>query len=218
MTDKQITLLLILIPLILSGMFLFDRISAKKHPSVPIVRTVLPTTDTTTKENTIYIYDTIYQLLSRDNLVSKLSSIYTAEIGVRELTGKNDGERVEEYLASCGLEKGYAWCAAFINWCLLQVGIKGAGSYSPNWFPKDKTIYTRGNKNNQTPSQCDIFGIYFAEKNRIAHVGFIDQWTEGSDYCITVEGNTNDTGAREGDGVYKKRRLKNQIYKVSRWI
>ena len=152
-------------------------------------------------------------------IVKKLSAIYTAEIGVRELTGKNDGVRVEEYLASCGLGKGYAWCAAFVNWCFVQAGIQGSGSaYSPNWFPVSKVVYTNGANNNRTPSKCDVFGMYYKEKKRIAHVGFIDEWKEGNNYCITVEGNTNDGGSREGDGVYKKRRLKNQIYKVSRWI
>lgn len=42
-------------------------------------------------------------------------------------------------------------------------------------------------------------------------------WSEGN-FTITVEGNTNEAGSREGDGVYRKRRLKNQIYKISRWI
>ena len=138
---------------------------------------------------------------------------------MRELTGSNDGPRVEEYLASCRLGKGHAWCAAFVTWCYQQAGIAAVKSaWSPDWFPKNNTIYTRGEKNNVTPSKCDVFDIYFVEKKRVAHVGFIDEWNEGSNYCITVEGNTNDTGSREGDGVYRKRRIKSQIYKVSRYI
>ena len=39
-----------------------------------------------------------------------------------------------------------------------------------------------------TPETSDAFGIYFQEKKRIAHVGFIDQW-DGK-WLITVEGNT----------------------------
>ena len=112
--------------------------------------------------------------------VELVAKIYTAEIGVREQTGKNDGPRVEEYLASCGIKKGA--------------------------------------KNNKTPGKADVFGIWFQNLNRIAHVGFIDEWKDDCAFCITVEGNTNDEGSREGDGVYKKRRLKSQIYKVSRWL
>lgn len=67
-----------------------------------------------------------------------------------------------------------------------------------------------------TPGTGDIFGLFFPEMNRIAHAGFIDQWL--GDWLITVEGNTNDPGAREGDGVYRKRRAVKSIYQVARYI
>ena len=62
----------------------------------------------------------------------------------------------------------------------------------------------------------DVFGLYFPEKRRIAHVGFIDQW-DGT-WMISVEGNTNVSGSREGDGVYRKRRLVRTVYKVARYV
>ncbi|HQS52214.1 MAG TPA: hypothetical protein PLN99_09980, partial [Daejeonella sp.] len=67
-----------------------------------------------------------------------------------------------------------------------------------------------------TPSTGDVFGIYFPEKKRIAHVGFIDSW-DGT-WLITVEGNTNISGNPEGDGVYRKRRPVRSIYRVARYI
>jgi len=67
-----------------------------------------------------------------------------------------------------------------------------------------------------TPGTGDIFGLFFPEKNRIAHAGFIDQW-DGT-WLITVEGNTNVSGGREGDGVYRKRRPVKSIYQVARYI
>jgi len=152
------------------------------------------------------------------NINRRVAEIYTAEIGVREKTGNNDGERVEEYLRVCGLGKGYAWCAAFISWTFDKAGVKAIKSaWSPNWFPANKTIYVRGNKNNLTPNRADVLGIT-RTNGSVYHVGFIDEWTNGSNFCISVEGNTNNAGSAEGDGVYKKRRLKSQIGKVSRWI
>ncbi|WP_373275012.1 hypothetical protein [Parapedobacter tibetensis] len=74
----------------------------------------------------------------------------------------------------------------------------------------------------------DIFGIHYSNLRRIAHVGFVDNW-DGT-WCITVEGNTNNTGAlgndssianpiRAGpDGVYRKRRPVRTIHAVARWI
>ncbi|SKB64206.1 CHAP domain-containing protein [Daejeonella lutea] len=70
--------------------------------------------------------------------------------------------------------------------------------------------------NPQTPGAGDVFGLYFPEKGRIAHVGFVDEWKDG--WVITVEGNTNVLGSRDGDGVYRKRRLVRSIYKVARYV
>jgi hypothetical protein len=146
--------------------------------------------------------------------------IYTREIGVREATNHNDGSRVEEYLAAANRYKGDAWCAAFVSWTFKQAGVAAAVSgWSPDWFPTKNTVYTHGKANNLVPQRADVFGIYFSSLGRIAHVGFVDRWEEGeSSFVVTVEGNTNDTGSREGDGVYRKRRLKAQVYKVSRWV
>ena len=142
--------------------------------------------------------------------------IYTAEIGVREKTGNNDGERIEMYLKSTGLGKGYAWCAAFVTWTFQQAGVKTVRSaYSPDWFKKN-VVYTRGETKSYTAKKGDVFGLYFPEKKRIAHVGFIH--AQEGDYYITVEGNTNQAGSREGDGVYKKRRPKRTIYKVADYV
>jgi hypothetical protein len=46
-------------------------------------------------------------------------------------------------------------------------------------------------------------------------VGLCEKLSNG--VMITIEGNTNEMGSREGDGVYKKRRYLRTIYKVARW-
>lgn len=152
-------------------------------------------------------------------LSGKVQQVYMSQVGIRERTGANDGKEVETYLASVGLSRGNPWCAAFLHWSFVKAGVKGTprSGYSPSWFPVSNTIYQRGKMERYTPGPTDVFGIWFENKGRISHVGFIDEWGKGS-YAITVEGNTNEAGSREGDGVYRKRRLKNQIYKVSRWI
>lgn len=153
------------------------------------------------------------------NARSRVIEAYSSQIGVREATGKNDGEAVEMFLAVTGLGKGYAWCAAFVAWAFNESGVVASKSaWSPSWFPTSKTIYIRGGDRNQTPQAADVFGIYFTNLKRIAHVGFVDDWQMNTSHVITVEGNTNDAGSREGDGVYRKRRLKSQVYKVSRWV
>lgn len=142
---------------------------------------------------------------------------YIKELGVRE-SGFNKGARVEEYLRAANLKAGNAWCAAFITWTFKQCNIKAVVSgYSPNWF-QSNVVYKRDDNinRNYTATVGDVFGLYFANKKRIAHIGFID--SRQGDYYITVEGNTNEAGSRDGDGVYRKRRHVKTIYAISRWI
>ena len=156
---------------------------------------------------------------TKAEIQSKVKATFENQIGVRELTGSNDGKMVETFLKSVRLNKGNAWCAAFVSWVLQQCQIVNPKSgWCPNWFPVEKTIYKVSQPpiNRETPQTGDVFGIYFSNKNRVAHVGFIMEWTDK--YAVTVEGNTNEAGSREGDGVYKKKRLKRQIYAVSSWI
>ena len=173
----------------------------------------------------------------------KVRQIYTSQIGIREKQ-PNSGPAVEEYLRYVGLAKGNPWCAAFVCWVLGKAGVENPGTgWSPGLFPVNKVIWERkkewtidsgqwtmrkelkvesgklrveSGKVIQRPGAGDVFGLYFQEKKRIAHVGFVDQWDEA--WLVTVEGNTNDSGSREGDGVYRKRRLVRSIYKVARYI
>ena len=87
----------------------------------------------------------------------ELQKVYRGEVGVRERTGKNDGERVEEYLATTNLGKGYAWCASFVSWTFSEVGYQQPKTaWSPALFPKARLI-SLPNK----PTRGDVFGIWF---------------------------------------------------------
>jgi hypothetical protein len=150
--------------------------------------------------------------------VERLEKTYKSQIGVSEDLGANDAYAIRGYLLSTGFDYPVPWCAAFVSWCHTLSGIENPRSaWSPAWFPAKYTIYIRGRpRPGAEPGKGDVFGLYYNNLGRIGHVGFIDEWPPG-EYCITVEGNTNSAGSREGDGVHRKRRLKKQIYKVSRW-
>lgn len=160
------------------------------------------------------------ELSLRDSLLL----VFRGEIGVMEVGGDNRGERVEEYLQSCGLGAGFAWCACFVTFGFTELGVETvASAWSPDWFKETQStasvlVYKRGivdgHKYDWKP--VDVIGIWFSNLNRIAHVGVIDSF-EG-EYIITIEGNTNDASSREGDAVLRKKRFKRQIYAVSRWI
>ncbi len=148
----------------------------------------------------------------------RVKKIYDSQLGVREATGHNDGAQVERYLRYTGLGKGHAWCAAFVCWVLGQAGVDNPKTaWAASLFPKNRLVWSRAKAlATGNPQRATIFGIYFPSLKRIAHCGFIDKWSEKE--VITVEGNTNDNGSREGDGVYRKRRPIRSLYAVADWI
>jgi hypothetical protein len=144
---------------------------------------------------------------------------YDSQIGVREKSGNNDGKEVEMYLATVGLGKGYAWCAAFVKWNLLNAGytqakvINGMALSCHN----SKSIVYFKNKFYQNLQAGDVFTLYYVKLKRIGHTGFFDKRINSSIYR-SVEGNTNEEGSREGDGVYVKYRSFNSTYSITRWV
>lgn len=161
-------------------------------------------------------------LVGQCNIRTSLEEIYTSQLGVKEATGNNDGKDVEKYLAKSGLTKGSPWCAAFVYWVYSEAGIVPditAPAYCPSYFTNEYVIFKRGSNNSEftcPPQKGDMIGIYFPSKGRVAHIAFYAGETE--DYYITVEGNTNDAGSREGDKVMKKYRPKSSVYSISSFL
>ncbi|MBC9795139.1 peptidoglycan-binding protein [Sinomicrobium weinanense] len=161
-----------------------------------------------------------YGHLAFANDVSALRRVYTAEVGVKEATGHNDGRRVGEYLRYTGLGEGYNWCAAFVSFCFGRAGYAEPRTpWSPSLFPGNKVIRTkkevlvsvtlkREPVGQQTPRAGDVFGLYYANLGRIAHAGFIDRWA--GNWAYTVEGNVD-------NAVVRKRRPVRTIAVIARW-
>ncbi len=146
-----------------------------------------------------------------------VKELYNSQIGVREIGGSNKGPHVEMYLKSVGLAPGHAYCAAFVSWVYQNADVQTPLSgWVPSYALKSKRIYHRGKEEYKTPQCGDVFMIWYSKLNRPAHMGFVDQW--GKQWVTTVEANTNTNGSRDGDGVYRKRRLKKQVWAVSDFI
>ncbi|GAB3343913.1 hypothetical protein GCM10027429_35150 [Marivirga atlantica] len=172
---------------------------------------------------TLYVYLLCFLVCSsaagQDHLSKRyeLQEIYLSQVGTREQGGANRGEQVEQYLAAVSFGPGYAWCAAFVSWCYQQVDVEHPKSaWVPSYARKQNLIYQRGQVIKQIPQTGDVFLIWYERLKRPAHIGFVDQWQ--ATWVITVEGNTNDDGSREGDGVYRKRRVQRQILAVGNFI
>ncbi len=146
-------------------------------------------------------------------LRQQIMHIAAGELGVRELSGNSDGERVEAYLRYTQLGKGHAWCAAFVSWCYGQAGqAQPRNPWSPALFPKARR-YTLARDNDATaqsvPALADVFGIYNASAKRINHVGLVNGLSHS--YILSIEGNVDNR-------VQAKRRLKASIAVFANWI
>ncbi|MBS1624573.1 MAG: CHAP domain-containing protein [Bacteroidetes bacterium] len=150
-----------------------------------------------------------------------ITQAYTSQIGVRERTGRNDGREVEMYLHTCGLGPGYAWCAAFVKWCYMQCGIdtRHITAWAASCINQHHIVMKNGVPAyaGAEPQTGDNITFWDYAHQRVAHTGLYDRRINETFY-ESVEGNTNEGGSAEGDGVYRKRRSYRATYIISRWI
>lgn len=89
-----------------------------------------------------------------------------------------------------GVSYGYAWCAAFVSWCLRQAKVPTATALTEisctrmtSWYKKNNTFHSR--ESGYSPILGDI--IMFTEDGDITHVGLVLGVKD--DRVYTVEGN-----------------------------
>lgn len=123
--------------------------------------------------------------------------------------GSNWGEPVQSYLKSVGITFPASWCMAFVYWCferaakeskLSNTAIKTGGVLHA-WNKADPKIKST------TPSIGSVFIIDFGKG--LGHTGFVERFDD--QFIYTVEGNTNDTGSREGVEVCRRKRSRSAI-------
>jgi hypothetical protein len=133
-------------------------------------------------------------------------------IGGREM-GQNWGPLVELFLRNAGLKSAAPWCAAFVQWCSDQArdALVAAGHPVTNPLddvPSKALVRSYVNEAQRrgwiaaTPQPGDLFA--WVNPDGTGHIGFVERVADG--VLHTVEGNTNDAGSREGDGVYRRTR------------
>ena len=157
-------------------------------------------------------------ITSGGSVAEKMVSLAREEIGVSEVDGSNCGPRVDEYKAATWLDadKGWPWCAAFICW-LVREAIEGedvkfkrprtAGAWDfENWAKQQSTNGVELRKpTNEDIKAGDIVVFTFS------HIGLAVKDADSSGYVVTIEGNTNGAGSREGGSVLEKKRHVSKI-------
>jgi hypothetical protein len=129
--------------------------------------------------------------------------------------GTTEKPAVINYLRSVDIPFPASWCMAFVYWCVEeakvriqmpgQAGLRNplikTGGVMKQWneiekqFGQPKCKFT-------DPKPGDIFIMDFG--NGLGHTGFVE--SVDREFIHTIEGNTNDTGSREGYEVCRRKR------------
>lgn len=144
-------------------------------------------------------------------------SVALSQVGVMEdPPGSNRGPKVDEYLKSAGLDPSagsFAWCAAFVYWSFSQAATR-LGTSNPairtagvldHWKKAGQAGITRLLAG-QILDDLSLLkpGLVFVINTGggRGHMGLVEDFRD--DRLITIEGNTNLPGDREGVGVFRR--------------
>ena len=163
----------------------------------------------------------------------RLITIASGKVGVRESPlGSNSGPEIVKFQRASNLDgSGWPWCAAFIDWCVIQWGkypdvlaaLKLSAAQFEDWRPKtalaygfeqwgrDKGLLVHNENRNPNGLVLHTGDIVTYDKS---HCGII--YDDSGSKIFTIEGNTNDRGDSNGDGVYLMERKRSFIRSVIR--
>lgn len=147
-------------------------------------------------------------ILVRNRLVTL--ELAAAKLGIKEVGANNHGPWVKKFLAEVGLPEGYAWCDAFQSY----EEHKAAGFKLPIESASVGGTVAMAHKLGwivQRPYRADLVAYNFGGgMPPHDHIGLVVKVLSiaGAYWKLqTVEGNTGDQNAADGDGVYLRTRL-----------
>lgn len=156
-------------------------------------------------------------------IAARIAAIAESQVGVREEGGANTGRTVIEFQRATWLTPGpWPWCAAFTAWVLREwlrapdaralFGLRNdvqaerwrcrdARAYAWEGWARDRRLLLLPETAPARPGDFCTFDF--------SHIGVVVG--DFGAHLLTVEGNTNADGSREGDGVYLRRRARGLI-------
>ena len=170
---------------------------------------------------------------ARDLQLNPLLLIAAANafVGFTEQGGDNRGQVVERMLAQVHQPPGQPWCAAFVYHVGFHSHFDSTTGSSAWPLPATASCEVlarhaaeRGVLRDQ-PLLGDVFLLYSPRLGRFAHTGIVvsvEQPRPGVrdvHVCLTIEGNTNEDGSRDGFATLRKVRTFREAdgHKFIRW-
>ncbi len=152
-------------------------------------------------------------MMAAKSMQLKALDVAKTQLGaVENPIGSNWGHPVKDYLASVGLNFPASWCMAFVYWCYNQ-------SCTPNPLVRTGGVLRAWNEADpkhkfKDPKVGDIFIMDFGKG--LGHCGIVEKIDEN--FVYTIDGNTNDSGSREGIEVTRKQRPRKKIKGYLRYV
>lgn len=150
-------------------------------------------------------------------LTQAVLAFAATQIGVMEQPlGSNRGPQVDRYVEAAGLPAsgGFAWCVAFTHFCYLtaahQLGVanphvKTAGVLA-HWNKAAAVpgaLRIRKEEAVTNPALVRPGALFIIDLGGgLGHSGLVAETSNGR--LVTIEGNTNDSGSRNGIGVFRR--------------
>lgn len=136
---------------------------------------------------------------------SQVIALLVQQTYVREVT-PNDSPEIREYLKVTGNEAPAFWCLAFLMWGIHYVlGDRFTLPYTAGCQLLRDAAKKRGMIIGVARRGC--IGLVIDPATDHAHHAFmVTGDPDQSGRYETIEGNSNDNGSRNGDGVYEHRR------------
>jgi len=136
---------------------------------------------------------------------SKILALAEKEVGYHE--GKagghwNNDQKYSDETPGLTWSDKMAWCATFVSWLAYKTGVS-------DLFPRTASCATGVSwfkQRGRFSTYPAIGAQVFYGPNGGTHTGIVYDYDDT--YIYTIEGNTNADGSAEGDGVYKKKRLR----------
>lgn len=138
----------------------------------------------------------------------KIIEIAKAEVGYRE--GPNNKAKYAPEVPGLEWAQNNMWCATFVSWCARQAGVAelypvtASCDLGAAWFKK------QGRLSDYPAVGAQVFYSNEHTDADYTHTGIVTGFDET--HIWTVEGNTNDDGSRNGDGVYRQRHRRRSPY------
>lgn len=135
---------------------------------------------------------------------SKVIEWAAKQIGFREGRSNGRWNNRNPFAKIAGHADGYAWCATFVCAAFIKAGVRHLIATPSAGVDQLSVGFKKAGRWSEYPAVGAV--VFYGKPSDLNHTGIVARYD--NDHIWAIEGNTNDSGSREGDGVYLKKRAR----------